>query len=115
MTSINSAQVRLPPPVLLKTYGWQTIAGKSIPRWCSATSLPRSVRREVHDESASNDISAFDNAEQVQRALDQLPILQREALTLYFLEDLSFDEMAAILELPLGTVKSRIHYEDRSA
>jgi RNA polymerase sigma-70 factor (ECF subfamily) len=47
--------------------------------------------------------------------LDQLPILQREALTLYFLEDLSFDEMAALLGLPLGTVKSRIHYEDRSA
>jgi RNA polymerase sigma-70 factor (ECF subfamily) len=65
---------------------------------------------EVHDESASNDISAFDNAEQIHCALDQLPILQREALTLYFLEDLSLDEMAALLELPLGTVKSRIHY-----
>jgi RNA polymerase sigma-70 factor (ECF subfamily) len=69
-----------------------------------------SDKSEVHDESASNDISAFDNAEQVHRALDQLPILQREALTLYFLEDLSLDEMAALLELPLGTVKSRIHY-----
>jgi RNA polymerase sigma-70 factor (ECF subfamily) len=41
--------------------------------------------------------------------LDQLPLLQREALTLYFLEDLSLDEMAALLEVPLGTVKSRIH------
>ena len=64
---------------------------------------------EVHDESAGDDISAFDNAEEVHRALDQLPLLQREALTLYFLEDLSLDEMAALLEVPLGTVKSRIH------
>jgi RNA polymerase sigma-70 factor (ECF subfamily) len=64
---------------------------------------------EVHDESAENDISAFDNADQVHHALDQLPLLQREALTLYFLEDLSLDEMAATLDVPVGTVKSRLH------
>jgi RNA polymerase sigma-70 factor (ECF subfamily) len=65
---------------------------------------------EVHDESAGFDISAFDNAEQVHHALDQLPLLQREALTLYFLEDLSLDEMATMLNVPVGTVKSRLHY-----
>jgi len=65
---------------------------------------------EVHDESAGNDISTFDNAEEVHHALDQLPLLQREALTLYFLEDLSLDEMAATLGVPVGTVKSRLHY-----
>lgn len=66
--------------------------------------------QEVHDESAANDILAFDNAEQVHHALDQLPLLQREALTLYFLHDLSIDEMATLLDIPLGTVKSRLHY-----
>ncbi len=65
---------------------------------------------EVHDESAGTDISGFDNADEVHHALDQLPLLQREALTLYFLEDLSLDEMAATLDVPVGTVKSRIHY-----
>ena len=65
---------------------------------------------EAHDESAGNDISAFDNADEVHHALDQLPLLQREALTLYFLEDLSLDEMAATLDVPLGTIKSRLHY-----
>ena len=65
---------------------------------------------EVHDEATGNDIIAFDNAEAVHRALDQLPLLQREALTLYFLEDLSLDEMASLLDVPLGTVKSRLHY-----
>ncbi len=65
---------------------------------------------EVHDESSGNDISTFDNADEVHHALDQLPLLQRKALTLYFLEDLSLDEMAATLDVPLGTIKSRIHY-----
>ena len=60
--------------------------------------------------SPSDEVTAFDNAEQVHHALDQLPIAQREALTLYFLQDLSLDEMAALLDVPLGTVKSRLHY-----
>jgi RNA polymerase sigma-70 factor, ECF subfamily len=53
---------------------------------------------------------AFDDAEQVHHALDHLPLPQREALTLYFLEDLSIDEIAQVLGVPAGTVKSRLHY-----
>jgi RNA polymerase sigma-70 factor (ECF subfamily) len=53
---------------------------------------------------------AFDDAEQVHHALDRLPLSQREALTLYFLEELSIDDIAAVLGVPTGTVKSRLHY-----
>jgi RNA polymerase sigma-70 factor (ECF subfamily) len=53
---------------------------------------------------------AFDDAEQVHHALDQLPLAQREALTLYFLQDLTIDEIAQVLGVPPGTVKSRLHY-----
>lgn len=59
-----------------------------------------------HDDAAI----AFDNAEQVHHALDQLPLAQREALTLYFLEELSIDDIAFVLGVPVGTVKSRLHY-----
>jgi len=57
-----------------------------------------------------SDLSAFDDAEQVHFALDQLPLAQREALTLHFLNDLSIDEISRVLGLPVGTVKSRLHY-----
>jgi RNA polymerase sigma-70 factor (ECF subfamily) len=53
---------------------------------------------------------AFDDAEQVHHALDQLPLPQREALTLYFLEDLSIDDISRVLAVPVGTVKSRLHH-----
>jgi RNA polymerase sigma-70 factor (ECF subfamily) len=65
---------------------------------------------ETYDGSAAEDVSAFDNVELVHHALDQLPLAQREALTLFFLQDLSLKEIATLLEVPVGTVKSRIHH-----
>lgn len=50
------------------------------------------------------------DAEEVHHALEQLPLLQREALTLFFLHDLSLEEMAVLLGVPVGTAKSRLHY-----
>jgi RNA polymerase sigma-70 factor (ECF subfamily) len=44
------------------------------------------------------------------RVLEQLPLLQRTALLLHFLEDFSLEEIAGITGASLGTVKSRIHY-----
>ncbi len=46
----------------------------------------------------------------VQAALSALPVNQRVVLVLYYLNDLSLMEMAEILEVPVGTVKSRLHY-----
>jgi RNA polymerase sigma-70 factor (ECF subfamily) len=45
---------------------------------------------------------------EVQRALNELPREQREALTMAFFEGLSHSELAARLGQPLGTVKSRV-------
>jgi RNA polymerase sigma-70 factor, ECF subfamily len=44
----------------------------------------------------------------VRAALEVLPPPQREALRLAFLEDLTHEQVAAFLKLPLGTTKSRI-------
>ncbi|MCP9949503.1 RNA polymerase sigma factor [Actinomadura madurae] len=42
-------------------------------------------------------------------ALADLPILEREILILFYLEDLSIAECAQICAVPAGTVKSRLH------
>jgi RNA polymerase sigma-70 factor, ECF subfamily len=44
----------------------------------------------------------------VRAAVDALPTAQREALSATFLEDLTNEQTAAFLDLPLGTTKSRI-------
>lgn len=64
----------------------------------------------AHEQVGSFAFVTFDDAELVHHALDQLPLAQREALTLYFLEDLSIDEIARVVGVSPGTVKSRLHY-----
>ena len=49
------------------------------------------------------------DAEQVAQALAELPMEFREAATLYFTQDLSYQDIAKILDVPVGTVRSRLH------
>lgn len=66
--------------------------------------------KQICDEKGADPIADFHDAEQIHQALEQLPLLQREALTLFFLRELSIDDMAVLLGVPVGTVKSRLHY-----
>lgn len=49
------------------------------------------------------------DAEQVGDALAELPMEFREAATLYFTQDMSYQEIADVLGVPVGTVRSRLH------
>ena len=46
----------------------------------------------------------------VQQAVSSLPLSHRGVVVLYYVDDLSLQEIAEILEIPVGTVKSRLHY-----
>ena len=48
------------------------------------------------------------NAEVVREALEQLPLDYREVLILRELEELSYREIAQIIDIPMGTVMSRL-------
>jgi RNA polymerase sigma-70 factor (ECF subfamily) len=48
-------------------------------------------------------------ADQVAAALASLPDDYRMACALYFMDDLSYQEIADILGVPVGTVRSRLH------
>jgi RNA polymerase sigma-70 factor (ECF subfamily) len=47
--------------------------------------------------------------EDIVRAMEALPEVFRSAVVLRDLEDFTYDEIARILEVPVGTVMSRIH------
>lgn len=45
----------------------------------------------------------------VNHALSTIPVLYRSPLIMWHVEGISYEEIAEILELPMGTVKARIH------
>lgn len=62
-------------------------------------------RQSLHDE-----VEQKDEWDTVQRAVSSLPLAQRVVVVLYYLNDLPLNEISEILDIPVGTVKSRLHY-----
>lgn len=72
-----------------------------------ATASPRDGM-EAEPSFTSEDAAA------VHAGLDKLPRPQSEVLTLFFLEDLTINEIATVLGIPPGTVKSRLHHAKKA-
>jgi len=76
----------------------------------------RSARREHADEaaiesaeaSAENEIERLDEAMSVHQAMAALPDNCREILDRFFAQDQTYAEIASALEIPMGTIASRI-------
>jgi RNA polymerase sigma-70 factor, ECF subfamily len=60
-------------------------------------------RREAYNPFILNDLRHF-----LQKCMQALPRLQREAVELAFFKGLSHSEIAAVTNAPLGTVKTRL-------
>jgi RNA polymerase sigma-70 factor (ECF subfamily) len=58
-------------------------------------------------EGSADELEA--DAAALQAGLDRLPVVEREVLTLFYLHELSLAEVAELLAVPVGTVKSRLH------
>jgi RNA polymerase sigma-70 factor, ECF subfamily len=96
----------------------------ALPAWLYRVARNRTVRhlrkrvlptRAIQDlqeysEIARKEDFSIDDAEAIHFALDALAPEHREVLVLRFLEDMSYDGIAAITGCPVGTVRSRIHY-----
>jgi RNA polymerase sigma-70 factor (ECF subfamily) len=65
--------------------------------------------RQVPDfNTPENELMSRQIAETVNRAVDELPEELRTAITLRELEGLSYEEIATMMNCPIGTVRSRI-------
>jgi RNA polymerase sigma-70 factor (ECF subfamily) len=47
--------------------------------------------------------------DEVSKAVNRLPVDFRTAIILCDIEDFKYDEIAKILDIPIGTVRSRLH------
>jgi len=83
----------------------------------------RTLMDRLREQYAAPDVRAIDDVDlpavdttedmetdltAVERELARLPVVEREVLTLFYLRELSLDEVADVLGVPVGTVKSRL-------
>ena len=57
----------------------------------------------------SRDSERAEDAERVRNAVAALPEEHRQVIELRFFADAKLDDIAAVMDIPLGTVKSRLH------
>src|SRR5436190_1767785 len=106
-----------------------TFQGRSAVRTWLATIAVRVWQRWRHGRAAEGHVSLDELADalpdtapgpaerfesraeqaQVQAALRGLPPDYRETLVMFYMQGLKYREIAAALEIPIGTVKSRLH------
>ena len=77
-----------------------------------APDTPATTAEAAAEPSSETDdgLSWFVAAEEVHYGLARVSVVDREVLTLYFLDDLSIDEIATVIGVPPGTVKSRLFH-----
>jgi RNA polymerase sigma factor (sigma-70 family) len=64
------------------------------------------------DDFGAGDIpldAAEDDWTTLERHLDRLAVVEREVLVLFYLKEMSLQDLSRVLAIPVGTVKSRLH------
>ncbi len=74
----------------------------------SVVSIPDDELAEIEDQKSVAAGNYHADAGALRAALESLPLEFREVLVLHELEGLSYKEIAAVAEVPMGTVMSRL-------
>lgn len=83
-------------------------------RIATPESMPASEQHfRVHEEAPDHALDRSQLRDAVARAITALPDAARETLILREVEGLSYSEIAEALDIPKGTVMSRLHYARR--
>jgi RNA polymerase sigma-70 factor (ECF subfamily) len=77
---------------------------------CSEVAVDVSELPDLSADLSDNENGAAEMIlAQLDDALRLLPVVEREVLVLFYLKELSLSELAEVLAVPVGTVKSRLH------
>jgi len=101
---------RLKSPLAFKTWSFRIVSNKSA-NWIKDQQKQRSIQDESEGQvSPTEEESSLENIELIRRALNELPVNSKTILSMFYVDNYSVKEIAHILSLSEGTVKSRLFY-----
>lgn len=98
---------RIEDPAALDGYVRRAMVNTHI-SWWRRRRLEEFPTDEVPDQAVADHAGSSDLQESVRRAIDRLPARMREAVMLRFYDDMTEPEIAEVLGVTLGTVKSTV-------
>lgn len=103
---------RLDDPARFAPWAYRIVTNKCAD-WTRQRQRQRSCFTSLAVEPAAKEAPAddmHDEAGAIREAIGRLPREQQAILSLFYLEELPIRSIAEALSLPIGTVKSRLHY-----
>jgi RNA polymerase sigma-70 factor, ECF subfamily len=78
-------------------------------RWVALDSDDESTEPQANNHSPTDEIARSEETAAFRKAMLELPLQHREIIALCDLEELPYAAVATILQVPVGTVRSRLH------
>ena len=102
---------RLDDPARFRSWAYRIVSNKCMD-WTRRRVVRRKAAREREGtiENATDESDATDEVNGLRVALAHLPIDQRAILSLHYLDGMGLLEIARVLGVPVGTVKSRLYH-----
>ena len=100
---------RLNDPARFRPWAYRIVTHKANDWIKKKSRRAASVADGLANAPSRDDHQANETSADLETILGRLPERSRTVLTLYYLEELDVAEIAGILNVPAGTVKSRLH------
>lgn len=78
-------------------------------RKTAGTDEPKRNRQNLYEHSPEYHMVRREVQQEVRKAVEKLPDKMKVTVLLYYMEERSVEQIADILQIPRGTVKSRLH------
>lgn len=100
---------RLNDPARFRPWAYRIVTNKANDWIKRKIKRSASEPEDPREPQARDGRQASETSADLEAILSRLPERSRTALTLYYLEELDVTEIARVLNIPAGTVKSRLH------
>ncbi|MEQ9426297.1 MAG: RNA polymerase sigma factor [Cyclobacteriaceae bacterium] len=107
--SIIKGIYKLKDPALFPAWAYQ-IVNRRAADWIRKIQKDRKIQSIPKEELNEQSDEESDKVDILRRALNGLPVDQQTILNLFYMEKMSVNQIAKAMEVPSGTIKSRLYY-----